>query len=181
MLSFFLCFCRRFLVADPRLNCSRVVFLPSRPKPITLLLESVAAKDMSCLIAGYCRLFVDPNLNVFPWTDDAKKHRVSAEEGVGGGGGGEAGGAMSTHGRFACFHRLRVEARQRFGLVRHGAARSSGVSGREAPPTPQVVLGPGGTEKTRQEEKGRKKGELAGGGEPRGRGWSSEGWSRRSR
>ncbi|XP_068607336.1 FERM and PDZ domain-containing protein 1 [Brachionichthys hirsutus] len=50
-------------------------------KPITLLLESVAAKDMSCLIAGYCRVSVDPNLNVFPWIDDCKKHRVSAEEG----------------------------------------------------------------------------------------------------
>ncbi|XP_044046566.1 FERM and PDZ domain-containing protein 1 [Siniperca chuatsi] len=50
-------------------------------KPITLLLESVAAKDMSCLIAGYCRVFVDPNLNIFPWIDDSKKHRVSAEEG----------------------------------------------------------------------------------------------------
>lgn len=51
-------------------------------KPITLLLESVAAKDMSCLIAGYCRLFVDPNLNIFPWIEDSKKHRVSAEEGA---------------------------------------------------------------------------------------------------
>ncbi|XP_056136487.1 FERM and PDZ domain-containing protein 1 [Lampris incognitus] len=50
-------------------------------KPITLLLESVAAKDMSCLIAGYCRVFVDPNLNIFPWTEDSKKHKVSAEEG----------------------------------------------------------------------------------------------------
>ncbi|KAM3864671.1 uncharacterized protein frmpd1a [Diretmus argenteus] len=50
-------------------------------KPITLLLESVAAKDMSCLIAGYCRVFIDPNLNIFPWTDDSKKHKVSAEEG----------------------------------------------------------------------------------------------------
>ncbi|XP_071394704.1 FERM and PDZ domain-containing protein 1 [Centroberyx affinis] len=50
-------------------------------KPITLLLESVAAKDMSCLIAGYCRVFVEPNLNIFPWTADSKKHRVSAEEG----------------------------------------------------------------------------------------------------
>ncbi|XP_059191635.1 FERM and PDZ domain-containing protein 1 [Centropristis striata] len=50
-------------------------------KPITLLLESVAAKDMSCLIAGYCRVFVDPSLNIFPWIHDFKKHRVSAEEG----------------------------------------------------------------------------------------------------
>ncbi|XP_047433690.1 FERM and PDZ domain-containing protein 1 [Mugil cephalus] len=50
-------------------------------KPITLLLESAAAKDMSCLIAGYCRVFVDPNLNIFPWIEGSKKHRVSAEEG----------------------------------------------------------------------------------------------------
>ncbi|XP_053713830.1 FERM and PDZ domain-containing protein 1-like [Synchiropus splendidus] len=50
-------------------------------KPITLLLESAAAKDMSCLIAGYCRVFVDPNLNVFPWPDMSQKHKVSAEEG----------------------------------------------------------------------------------------------------
>ncbi|XP_037546376.1 FERM and PDZ domain-containing protein 1 [Nematolebias whitei] len=49
-------------------------------KPITLLLEATAAKDMSCLVAGYCRVFVDPELNVFLWTED-KKHRVSAEEG----------------------------------------------------------------------------------------------------
>ncbi|XP_010767044.1 FERM and PDZ domain-containing protein 1, partial [Notothenia coriiceps] len=50
-------------------------------KPITLLLESAAAKDMSCLIAGYCQVFVDPNLNIFPWIHVSKKHRVSAEEG----------------------------------------------------------------------------------------------------
>ncbi|XP_062333747.1 FERM and PDZ domain-containing protein 1 [Osmerus eperlanus] len=50
-------------------------------KPITLLLESVAAKDLSCLVAGYCRLLVDPNINIFPWTDPTRKHRVSAEEG----------------------------------------------------------------------------------------------------
>ena len=55
--------------------------LCSRVKPITLLLESVAAKDMSCLIAGYCRVFGEPNLNIFPWIDDSKLHRVSAEEG----------------------------------------------------------------------------------------------------
>ncbi|KAK7929681.1 hypothetical protein WMY93_006076 [Mugilogobius chulae] len=49
-------------------------------KPITLLLETAAAKDMSCLIAGYCRVFIDPNVNVFPWTEDMK-HKISAEEG----------------------------------------------------------------------------------------------------
>lgn len=51
-------------------------------KPITLLLETAAAKDMSCLIAGYCRVFIDPNANVFPWTEDNKKHKISAEEGT---------------------------------------------------------------------------------------------------
>ncbi|XP_029602273.1 FERM and PDZ domain-containing protein 1 [Salmo trutta] len=50
-------------------------------KPITLLLESVAAKELSCLVAGYCRALVDPSLIIFPWTQDAKQHRVSAEEG----------------------------------------------------------------------------------------------------
>ncbi|XP_022537454.2 FERM and PDZ domain-containing protein 1 [Astyanax mexicanus] len=50
-------------------------------KPITLLLESVAAKDFSCLIAGYCRLLVDPQICVFPWTAKSKSHRISAEEG----------------------------------------------------------------------------------------------------
>lgn len=57
-------------------------FCLSCTKPITLLLESAAAKDMSCLIAGYCRVFVDPNLNVFPWVENSKKHRISAEEGM---------------------------------------------------------------------------------------------------
>lgn len=60
----------------------RFLFFFLYMQPITLLLESVAAKDMSCLIAGYCRLFVHPNLNIFPWEEDNKKHRVSAEEGV---------------------------------------------------------------------------------------------------
>ncbi|XP_034044517.1 FERM and PDZ domain-containing protein 1 [Thalassophryne amazonica] len=50
-------------------------------KPITLLLETAAAKDMSCLIAGYCRVFVDSNLNIFPWIDNSKKYRISTEEG----------------------------------------------------------------------------------------------------
>ncbi|XP_062865246.1 FERM and PDZ domain-containing protein 1 [Trichomycterus rosablanca] len=50
-------------------------------KPITLLLECAAAKDMSCLVAGYCKLFVDPQISVFHWTFESKSHRVSAEEG----------------------------------------------------------------------------------------------------
>lgn len=51
-------------------------------QPITLLLESVAAKDLSCLIAGYCKLLVDPQICVFPWTAKSKSHRISAEEGT---------------------------------------------------------------------------------------------------
>ncbi|XP_048852039.1 FERM and PDZ domain-containing protein 1 isoform X2 [Brienomyrus brachyistius] len=50
-------------------------------KPITLMLECQAAKDLSCLVAGYCKLLVDPTLTVFPWTEQAKEHRISAEEG----------------------------------------------------------------------------------------------------
>ncbi|CAM4495701.1 unnamed protein product [Leuciscus chuanchicus] len=50
-------------------------------KPITLLMESVAAKDLLCLIAGYCKLFVDPQICVFPWSTNSKSHRISAEEG----------------------------------------------------------------------------------------------------
>uniref|UniRef100_A0A671KCH8 FERM and PDZ domain containing 1 n=1 Tax=Sinocyclocheilus anshuiensis TaxID=1608454 RepID=A0A671KCH8_9TELE len=51
-------------------------------KPITLLMESVAAKDLLCLVAGYCRLLVDPQICVFPWSDHSKGHRISAEEGT---------------------------------------------------------------------------------------------------
>ncbi|XP_059407844.1 FERM and PDZ domain-containing protein 1-like [Carassius carassius] len=50
-------------------------------KPITLLMESVAAKDLLCLVAGYCRLLVDPQISVFPWSNNSKSHRISAEEG----------------------------------------------------------------------------------------------------
>ncbi|XP_056112906.1 FERM and PDZ domain-containing protein 1 [Rhinichthys klamathensis goyatoka] len=50
-------------------------------KPITLLMESVAAKDLLCLVAGYCKLFVDPQICVFPWSTYSKCHRISAEEG----------------------------------------------------------------------------------------------------
>ncbi|KAL4640331.1 FERM and PDZ domain-containing protein 1 [Arapaima gigas] len=50
-------------------------------KAITLMLEAQAAKDLSCLVAGYCKLLVDPTQCVFPWTDQPKEHRISAEEG----------------------------------------------------------------------------------------------------
>ncbi|XP_060720601.1 FERM and PDZ domain-containing protein 1 isoform X2 [Tachysurus vachellii] len=50
-------------------------------KPMTLLLESAAAKDLSCLVAGYCKVFIDPQICVFPWTEESASHRISAEEG----------------------------------------------------------------------------------------------------
>lgn len=49
---------------------------------LTLLLESSSAKDLTCLIAGYYRLFVDPANPVFLWSGNRQQtHRVSAEEG----------------------------------------------------------------------------------------------------
>ncbi|XP_036372512.1 FERM and PDZ domain-containing protein 1-like [Megalops cyprinoides] len=50
-------------------------------KPITLMLECQAAKDLSCLVAGYCKLLVDPTLSIFSWPGSPKVHRISAEEG----------------------------------------------------------------------------------------------------
>ncbi|XP_032747183.1 FERM and PDZ domain-containing protein 1 [Rattus rattus] len=51
-------------------------------KVLTLLLESSSAKDLTCLIAGYYRLFVDPANPVFLWSGNRQQtHRVSAEEG----------------------------------------------------------------------------------------------------
>ncbi|XP_058654234.1 uncharacterized protein frmpd1b isoform X2 [Onychostoma macrolepis] len=50
-------------------------------QPIALLMESVAAKDLACLLAGYCKLLVDPNINVFRWGPRPKMRRIPAEEG----------------------------------------------------------------------------------------------------
>ncbi|XP_053321804.1 FERM and PDZ domain-containing protein 1 [Spea bombifrons] len=50
-------------------------------KPLSLLLESNNAKDISCLISGYCKLFVDSGTSVFTWLGHNQVHRVSAEEG----------------------------------------------------------------------------------------------------
>uniref|UniRef100_A0AAZ3SHV5 FERM and PDZ domain containing 1 n=1 Tax=Oncorhynchus tshawytscha TaxID=74940 RepID=A0AAZ3SHV5_ONCTS len=59
-------------------SITRIELLPESDRvPITLLLESVAAKELSCLVAGYCRALVDPSLIIFPWTQDGKQHRVS--------------------------------------------------------------------------------------------------------
>lgn len=51
-------------------------------QPITLMLECQAAKDLCCLVAGYCKLLVDLTLFVFPWAESTKVHRISAEEGM---------------------------------------------------------------------------------------------------
>ncbi|XP_006729169.1 FERM and PDZ domain-containing protein 1 isoform X2 [Leptonychotes weddellii] len=51
-------------------------------KVLTLLLESNSAKDLACLVAGYYRLFVDPDTSIFLWPGNKQQvHRVSAEEG----------------------------------------------------------------------------------------------------
>ncbi|KAL2088726.1 hypothetical protein ACEWY4_015625 [Coilia grayii] len=49
-------------------------------KPLALLMDSVAAKDLACLLAGYCRLLVDPNMNVFRWGGRPKMRRIPLEE-----------------------------------------------------------------------------------------------------
>ncbi|XP_028816489.1 FERM and PDZ domain-containing protein 1 isoform X2 [Denticeps clupeoides] len=50
-------------------------------QPLALLMDSVAAKDLACLLAGYCRLLVDPNMNVFCWGSRQKLPFISSEEG----------------------------------------------------------------------------------------------------
>lgn len=50
-------------------------------QPIALLMESVGAKDLACLLAGYCKLMVDPTINVFRWGPRPKMRRIPAEEG----------------------------------------------------------------------------------------------------
>ncbi|XP_051928968.1 uncharacterized protein frmpd1b isoform X1 [Hippocampus zosterae] len=52
-------------------------------KPFALLMDSLAAKDLACLLGGYCKLLVDPSLNVFRMgRPKVRVHRISAEEGV---------------------------------------------------------------------------------------------------
>ncbi|CAL8267016.1 unnamed protein product [Boreogadus saida] len=52
-------------------------------KPFALLMDSLAAKDLACLLGGYCRLLVEPTVNVFrPGRPKVRVHRIPAEEGV---------------------------------------------------------------------------------------------------
>ncbi|XP_056150495.1 FERM and PDZ domain-containing protein 1 [Lampris incognitus] len=52
-------------------------------KPFALLMDTLAAKDLACLLGGYCRLLVDPIVNVFRLgRPKVRVHRIPAEEGV---------------------------------------------------------------------------------------------------
>ncbi|KAM9375701.1 uncharacterized protein frmpd1b isoform 2-T2 [Pholidichthys leucotaenia] len=51
-------------------------------KPFALLMDSLAAKDLGCLLGGYCKLLVDPSVNVFHLGHPkVRVHRIPAEEG----------------------------------------------------------------------------------------------------
>ncbi|XP_064874653.1 LOW QUALITY PROTEIN: uncharacterized protein LOC115129152 [Oncorhynchus nerka] len=52
-------------------------------KPFALLMDSLAAKDLACLLGGYCKLLVDPRVCVFRLgRPKVRVHRIPAEEGV---------------------------------------------------------------------------------------------------
>ncbi|XP_068596157.1 FERM and PDZ domain-containing protein 1-like [Brachionichthys hirsutus] len=52
-------------------------------KPFALLMDSLAAKDLGCLLGGYYKLLVDPNVSVFRLgRPKVRVHRIPAEEGV---------------------------------------------------------------------------------------------------
>lgn len=52
-------------------------------QPFALLMDSLAAKDLGCLLGGYCKLLVDPSVNVFRLgRPKVRVHRIPAEEGV---------------------------------------------------------------------------------------------------
>lgn len=58
-----------------------VIHLCLRVQPLALLMDSVAAKDLACLLAGYCKLLVDNNINVFRWGPRPKIRRIPLDEG----------------------------------------------------------------------------------------------------
>lgn len=58
-------------------------WLPPFSQPFALLMDSLAAKDLGCLLGGYCKLLVDPSVNVFRLgRPKVRVHRIPAEEGV---------------------------------------------------------------------------------------------------
>ncbi|KAG5845274.1 hypothetical protein ANANG_G00137040 [Anguilla anguilla] len=58
------------------------IYIPDL-KPVTLLMEPVAAKDLSCLVSGYCKLEAERAQAVFLLANQPREHRISAEEGYG--------------------------------------------------------------------------------------------------
>nr|DBA28236.1 TPA: hypothetical protein GDO54_008629 [Pyxicephalus adspersus] len=50
-------------------------------KPLSLLLESNNAKDIACLISGYCKLLTNSAASIFEWCPQNQVHRISTEEG----------------------------------------------------------------------------------------------------
>lgn len=57
--------------------------MPSSSQPFALLMDSLAAKDLGCLLGGYYKLLVDPNVSVFRLgRPKVRVHRIPAEEGV---------------------------------------------------------------------------------------------------
>ncbi|XP_068182618.1 FERM and PDZ domain-containing protein 1 isoform X2 [Antennarius striatus] len=51
-------------------------------KPFALFMDSLAAKDLGCLLGGYYKLLVDPNVSVFRLgRPKVRVHRIPAEEG----------------------------------------------------------------------------------------------------
>uniref|UniRef100_A0A674N0D1 FERM and PDZ domain containing 1b n=2 Tax=Takifugu rubripes TaxID=31033 RepID=A0A674N0D1_TAKRU len=51
-------------------------------KPFALLMDSLAAKDLGCLLGGYYKLLVDPTVSVFRLgRPKVRVHRIPAEEG----------------------------------------------------------------------------------------------------
>ncbi|XP_028315244.1 uncharacterized protein frmpd1b isoform X2 [Gouania willdenowi] len=51
-------------------------------KPFALLMDTLAAKDLGCLLGGYCKLLVDPSVSVFRLgRPKVRVHRIPAEEG----------------------------------------------------------------------------------------------------
>lgn len=52
-------------------------------QPFALLMDSLAAKDLGCLLGGYYKLLVDPSVSVFRLgRPKVRVHRIPAEEGV---------------------------------------------------------------------------------------------------
>lgn len=60
-----------------------LIFHYASSQPFALLMDSLAAKDLGCLLGGYYKLLVDPGVSVFRLgRPKVRVHRIPAEEGV---------------------------------------------------------------------------------------------------